>query len=177
MKRVLITLLALIALGLCAICIRQWKLEHDLRFNIAELRALLIAENKKRVEAEEKVEQYGLEIERLNGLRKDIEARLLETTEEMELRTHDQGSRGYSIAVLMNETIRSTNDLEAYKRLAGQGSDALKKHNDTVAAQNSAIEKANAQMRQLVRERDEAIEKLNARTQEFNELVQKYIKR
>jgi len=177
MKRVLITLLALIALGLCGICVWQWKLEHELRFNIAELRALLIAENKKRVEAEEKVEQYGQEIERLNGLRKDIEARLLETTEEMELRTNDQGSRGYSIAVLMNETIRSTSELEAYKRLAGQGSDALKKHNDTVAAQNSAIEKANVQLKQLVRERDEAIEKLNTRTQEFNELVQKYNKR
>lgn len=177
MKRVLITLLVLISLGLCGICVAQWQLEHRLRQTIADLRVSLIAENKKRVEAEEKVEQYGLEIDRLNGLRKDIEARLLDTTEEMELRTNDQGSRGYSIAVLMNETIRSTNDLEAYKKLAGQGSEALKKHNDTVAAQNSAIEKANAQLKQLVRERDEAIEKLNTRTQEYNELVQKYNKR
>ena len=35
------------------------------------------------------------------------------------------------------------------------------------------IEKANTQIKQLLSERDEAITKLNARTIEFNELVEK----
>ncbi|MES2597791.1 MAG: hypothetical protein V4662_20835 [Verrucomicrobiota bacterium] len=177
MKRALISLLVLISLALCGICVFQWQREFRLRATIDHLSNLLIAENKLRVAAEEKVEQYGREIERLNTLRKEIEVRLLDGTEQIQLLTDDQAARGFSIAVLMNETIRSSNELEAYKRLAGQGNDALKKHNDTVTAQNSAIEKANAQLKQLVKERDEAITQLNARTQEFNELVQKYNKK
>lgn len=177
MKRALITLLVLISLALCGICVFQWQREFRLRATIEKLSNLLIAENKARVAAEEKVEQYGREIERLNTLRQEIEVRLLDATERIQLLTDDQSARGYSIAVLMNEAIRAGNELESYKRLAGQGSDALKKHNDTVAAQNSAIEKANAQLKQLVKERDDAITQLNARTQEYNELVQKYNKK
>ena len=45
-----------------------------------------------------------------------------------------------------------------------------------VRMQNSAIEKANTQLRQLARERDEAISQLNERTKAFNELVEKYNK-
>jgi hypothetical protein len=52
----------------------------------------------------------------------------------------------------------------------------LKDHNAAVTAQNSAIEKQNALLKQLANERDTAIEKLNARTREFNELVEKYNK-
>lgn len=176
MKRVLLALLVLISLGLCGICVVQWQREHRLRANIAALKDALVEENQKRVEAEAKVEQYGQEIERLTSIRKEIEARLLDLTEEVHNLTDDQSARGYSIAVMMNKTMRAENELDAYKKLAGQGTDALKKHNETVGAQNSAIEKANAQLRQLAKERDEAIEKLNARTREFNELVEKYNK-
>ena len=45
-----------------------------------------------------------------------------------------------------------------------------------MTAQNAAIEKANANIKQLVEERDSAITKLNARVQEYNELVEKYNK-
>lgn len=176
MKRVLLSLLVLISLGLCGICLVQWKREFDLRSRISELRAALVAENKLRVEAEAKVEQYGLEIERLNAIRKEIESRLVDLTEDVHDLTQDQAARGYSIAVLMNEAVRAGNELIAYKKLAGQGSDVLKKHNETVTAQNSAIEKANTQLRQLAKERDEAITRLNERTREFNELVEKYNK-
>lgn len=176
MKRVLIALLVLISLSLCGICVVQWQREFRLRETIATLTAKLIEENKQRIAAEEKVEQYSQEIERLNGIRMDIESKLLTTTEELRDRTLDQTARGYSIAILMNETIRSTSELAAYQKLAGQGSEALKKHNETVSEQNSAIEKANAALRQLAKERDEAITKLNARTIEFNQLVEKYNK-
>jgi chromosome segregation ATPase len=176
MKRALLVLLVLISLGLCGICVVQWQREFRLRAHIAALKDALAEENHKRVEAEAKVEQYGQEIERLTSIRKEIEARLLDLTEEVRNLTDDQSARGFSIAVLMNKAILAENQLDAYKKLAGQGTDALKKHNDTVSAQNSAIEKANAQLRQLAGERDDAIEKLNTLTREFNELVEKYNK-
>lgn len=176
MKHLLQILLALVALSLCGICVLQWQREARLRARIVGLVHDLEAENKLRVQAEQKVAEYEIEIERLNGLRSEIEAKLLTTTEELRDRTLDQTARGFSIAILMNETIRSTSELAAYQKLAGQGSDALKKHNETVSEQNTAIEKANAQLKQLAKERDEAITKLNARTTEFNELVEKYNK-
>jgi chromosome segregation ATPase len=176
MKRILISLLVIISLGLCGICLAQWQREYRLRSSISDLRTALIAENKQRLEAEAKAEQYGQEIERLNAIRKEIEARLLDLTETVHDLTKDQSARGYSIAVLMNETIRARSELAAAQKLAGQGGEMLKKHNETVSAQNSAIEKANAQLRQLAQERDEAIRRLNERTREFNELVEKYNK-
>jgi len=176
MKRVLLALLVFISLGLCCICLVQWQREFHLRAVITKLSGELVAENELRVEAEDKVEQYGLEIERLNGIRKDIEAKLLIATEEIQKLTADQSARGYSIAVLMNEAIRATSELDAYKKLVGKGTDALKDRNAEVVAQNAAILKANAQIKQLVGERDDAITKLNARLQEFNELVEKYNK-
>lgn len=176
MKRTLTALLVLISLGLCAICVVQWQREFRLRETIGELRSKLVAENKLRVDAEQKVEEYGREIERLNSLRAEIESKLLTTTEELRDRTVDQGARGYSIAVIMNEAIRTSSELEAIEKLAGKGTEAIKQRNAEVTAQNAAIEKANAQIKQLVGERDEAITKLNARILEFNELTEKYNK-
>lgn len=176
MKRVLLALLVLISLSLCGICVVQWQREARLRARITELVRQLEAENKLRVQAEQKVEDYGREIERLNSLRAEIESKLLTTTEELRDRTIDQTARGFSIAVIMNETIRTSSELEAIEKLAGKGTDAIKQRNAEVTAQNAAIEKANVQIKQLVSERDEAITKLNARILEFNELTEKYNK-
>lgn len=176
MKRVLLALLVLISLSLCGICVVQWQREARLRARITDLVKQLEAENKLRVQAEQKVEEYGREIERLNSLRAEIESKLLTTTEELRDRTADQTARGFSIAVIMNETIRTSSELEAIEKLAGKGTEAIKQRNAEVTAQNAAIEKANVQIKQLVSERDEAITKLNARILEFNELTEKYNK-
>ncbi len=177
MKRFLLFLLALISLGLCAVMYLQWQRETQMLARITDLAHRLEAENKQRVQAEQKVHEYSQEISRLEGLREEIEAKLLTLTEEVKNRTMDQSSRGFSIAVIMNEAIRASSELAALKQVAGHGTEAIQKRNAEVSAQNAAIEKANAQIKQLLSERDEAILKLNARTREFNELVEKYNKR
>jgi chromosome segregation ATPase len=176
MKRILLALLVLISLSLCGICVLQWQREARLRARIITLVNQLEAENKLRIQAEQKVQEYAREIERLNSLRAEIESKLLTTTEELRDRTVDQTARGYSIAVIMNEAIRTRSELVAIEKLAGKGTEAIKQRNEEVTAQNTAIEKANTQIKQLLSERDEAITKLNARTIEFNELVEKYNK-
>ena len=45
MKRLLLTLLVLISLGLCAICVVQWQREARLRGHISDLVKRLEAEN------------------------------------------------------------------------------------------------------------------------------------
>lgn len=176
MKAFLFFLLALIVLGLCGICVVQWQREFVLNARIDEITAQLIAENKLRIQFEEKAMRYEQEIARISTLRAETEAALLDATEQVQLLTADQSARGFSIAVLMNETVAAKSELAAYQQLAGKGTEAIKDRNTEVSAQNAAIEKANAALKQLASERDSAITKLNARTQEFNELVEKYNK-
>jgi len=176
MKAFLFSLLTLIVLGLCGICLVQWQREFVLNAKIDEITDQLIAENKLRIQFEEKAMRFEQEIARISQLRAETEAALLDATEQVQLLTADQTARGYSIAVLMNETLRATAELTAYKQLAGKGTEAIKERNTEVSAQNEAIAKANAALKQLAAERDDAITKLNARTQEFNALVEKYNK-
>lgn len=176
MKAFLYYILAFIVFALCGICADQWRREFKLNRRIDELTAMLVAENKLRIEFEEKAFRFEKEIARISHLRAETEAALLDATEKIMLMTEDQSARGYSIALWMNEATLVKSELAAYKQLAGKGTDAIKDRNTEVSVQNEAIEKANASLRQLVSERDELIGKLNARTKEFNELVDKYNK-
>lgn len=175
MKRLLNTLLIVILLGLCVVSVVQWKREARLRGHIADLVKRLEAENAARVEAERKVREYEREIARLTELRAEIEAKLLEVTRDYNDLSRDSVARGITIAVYMREFMQAQAGFEA-ARLAIGKEGAIKERNTTVTAQNEAIEKQNAMLKQLASERDAAIEKLNARTLEFNELVEKYNK-
>ncbi|TDU72863.1 hypothetical protein EI77_01329 [Prosthecobacter fusiformis] len=176
MKAFLFFLLSLIVLGLCGICIVQWKREFVLNERIEELTAQLIAENELRIQAEEKGLRLEQEIARITTLRAETESALLDATEQVQLLTVDQTSRGYSIGIWMNDARTAKAELAAYKQLAGKGTDALKDRNSEVSAQNTAIEKANDTIKQLASERDSAITKLNTQVREYNALVEKYNK-
>lgn len=176
MKAFLFSLLTLFVLGLCGVCLVQWQREFVLNARIDEITAQLVAENKLRIEFEEKAMRFEQEIARLTTLRADTEAALLDATEQVQLLTVDQSGRGYSLGVWMNAASGAKAELAAYKRLAGEGTDALKDRNTEVTSQNQAIEKANATIKELVTERDGVINQLNARTREYNELVEKYNK-
>jgi len=176
MKRLLITLLVLVSLGLCAVCVVQWQRETRLRGHITDLVKRLEAENAARVEAERKVKEYEKEIERLTELRAEVEAKLVEVTREYNDLSRDSVALGITIAVYMRELMQTQANFSAAQSALGQGSNVMREHSAAVTAQNAAIEKQNELLKQLARERDSAIEKLNARTIEFNEMVEKYNK-
>jgi len=176
MKRLLNTLLVVISLGLCAVCMVQWQREARLRGHILDLVKRLEAENTLRIEAERKVREYEKEIARLTELRAEVEARLVEVSREYNNLSADSVARGISIAIYMREVAQMQHGLEATQRAFGKEAEAIKSHNSVVTTQNSAMEKQNELLKQLAEERNDAIAKLNARTREFNELVEKYNK-
>ena len=176
MKRLLTTLLVVISLGLCAVCIVQWQREARLRGHILDLVKRLEAENNLRIEAERKVREYEKEIARLTELRAEVEAKLVEVSREYNDLSADSVARGITIAIYMRELMQMQHGLEATQLAFGKGTEALKSHNSVVTSQNSAMEKQNELLKQLVEERTDAISKLNARTREFNDLVEKYNK-
>lgn len=176
MKRFLNTLIVLVSLGLCAVCVVQWVREDRLRGHISDLVKKLEAENALRIDGERKIAEYAKEIERLTALRAEVEAKLLVVTEELNVTRNDSAARGITLALFLAERAEMQGKLAVYESAVGKSSTALKEHNSAVAAQNDAIAKQNALLKTLTSERDAAITKLNARTQEFNELVEKYNK-
>lgn len=176
MKSFLFSLLTLFVLGLCGVCALQWQREHVLNERVDALVDELIAENQKRLELEEKAGRFEKEIERLTTLRSETEASLLEAMAKLDELTVDQGARGYSIGFWMKTAQQAQAESSTSAQLAGKTSEAIKDRNTEVGAQNEAIEKANVALRKLASERDDLIAQLNARTQEFNALVEKYNK-
>ncbi len=176
MKRLLITLLVLISLALCAVSVEQWRREARLRGAIDDLIKKLQVENAAKVEAQRKVREYEREIERINALRAEVEAKLVEVTRDFNTLTVDNIARGITIAIYMIELNHTQTGYEAARVALGQGADAIKDRNTAVTGQNSTIEQQNAMLKKLADERDAAITKLNARTRDFNELVEKYNK-
>ncbi len=174
MKRLFTILLILAALGLCAICIVQWKREVGLRLEIESLTGQLNSEHEARLAAEEQVEVYKQEIGRITQLREEVEAKLAEATERLGVLSDDLIGRGMSIAVLMQEIRGMEVELTHLRPLATQGAESVEERNEAVAQQNSAIQKQNEMLKQVAAERDAAISKFNAQVKAYNELVEKY---
>lgn len=139
--------------GLCGICLFQWHREARLRGTTREIAARLQAEILARHEAEARVTTLEAEVNRISGIRDDLETRYQQALGELRAVADDSVSRGQTILALAD--------------LAASGGP------EAVQAQNEAIQTTNERIRQLVAERDDAIRKLNARTREYNELVRR----
>lgn len=176
MKSILTGLLILVTLTLCGLCVIQWQREADFRARISELGLALNEETDKRIQAEEQVAAFEKEIERLTQLRADTEAKLLEVSTRLVAVEADQLFRGNSIHILGLEFQRARAEAQAARDTLAKTQAAVAEHNNSVDGQNAAITKANTLLKQLTSERDAAIEKLNQRTRELNELVTKYNK-
>ncbi|MBL9116715.1 MAG: hypothetical protein JNJ83_17035 [Verrucomicrobiaceae bacterium] len=176
MKSLLQGLLVIISLGLCAVCVVQWTLEAKLRDHITGLNKQLVSENDARIEAERKNAEYVREIERLETLRAEANARLNEALEELSLGVCVEYGHRYALALAEGDLAAAKSETAAALKQLGSEVGNIKDFNANVQAQNEAIEKQNALLKKLAAERDDAISKLNARTKEFNELADKYNK-
>lgn len=143
MKNLPVSLLIIASLGLCVVCVAQWRRESTFRQKIAEGLTALQAEAEAGRSLAEKVAGYEQEIARLTQLRADTEAKLIEVTDEL-------------------TGIRS--------QLTESGLAAVERARE-VDAQNAAITEANARLQQVTAERDQAIEELNKRTRAYNDLM------
>ena len=152
MNRALTIALAAILAVLCGLCLWQWKREADFRAAIASLHDALASETKAHSESLQRITVLESEIQRLTKLRDDTERQYLTTLAELRALQPDWIARGQTSAIL--------------SQLAAAA--------PASESQNEAIARQNALLKQLTAERDAAIEKLNARTREWNVLTEKY---
>jgi cell division protein ZapA (FtsZ GTPase activity inhibitor) len=151
-NRALTIALAGILTLLCGLCLWQWKREADFRAAIASLDGKLDAETRAHHDALKRITILEGEIQRLSKLRDDTEAQYLTTLQELRSLQPDWAARGHTI--------------DALSRLAAAAPAA--------ESQNDAITRQNEMLKQLAAQRDDAIQKLNARTRELNAVTEKY---
>ena len=154
MNRPLLITLATVLAALCGLCLWQWKREADFRAAIVDYHTRLEAETKAHSETRQRVTVLEAEVARITKLRDDTEAQYLKTLAELRAIEPDWAARGRTI--------------EALSQLAAAAPAAEN--------QNAAIAKQNELLKSLTAERDAAIQKLNARTREFNALTERYNK-
>lgn len=151
MNRLLTIALAAILAILCGLCLWQWKREADFRAAIAGFSGQLDAEKQAHGQSRQRLAMLEAEIARLTKLREDTEAQYLTTLAELRALQPDWIARGLTSEIL--------------SRLAAAAF--------AVESQNAAIARQNELLKQVTAERDDAIQKLNARTRELNALTEK----
>jgi len=153
-NRALTIALASVLTLLCGVCLWQWKREADFRAAIAGFSGQLDAEKKAHGQSRQRLTVLEAEIARLTKLRDDTEAKYLTTLAELRAIQPDWIARGLTSDFL--------------SRLAAAA--------PAVESQNAAIARQNELLKQVTSERDDAIQKLNARTRDLNALTEKYNK-
>jgi chromosome segregation ATPase len=160
-----------VTLALCALCVAQWAREASFRARMNELERDLVGQGRLRSEAVAQAEVFTQEIERLTTLRADTEARLLEMTARVQELEQANRPRDEKLAALESEVTQLRDEAGAAREALARSTAAVAGQNSAVEEHNAIIEKASTQLKKVTAERDEAIEKLNARTRAYNELV------
>jgi cell division protein ZapA (FtsZ GTPase activity inhibitor) len=150
-NRALTIALAAVLAALCGLCLWQWKREADFRAAIAGLAGQLDAGERAHAESRRRITALEAELSRIHKLRDDAERQYLSTLAELRDLQPDWIARGLTS--------------DALSRLAAAAS--------AVESQNAAIARQNELLKQVTAERDDAIQKLNARTRELNALTEK----
>ena len=152
MSRSLHTVLGIILAALCGLCVWQWKREAEFRSALRDLSGRLDAETRAHGEARARIAVLEGEVQRVEKLRSDTEAKYLAAVEELRGLQVDWQARALTIDILSRAAA------------AGEASET----------QSALIAKQNEMLRKVAAERDDAIQKLNARTRELNSVTEKY---
>jgi chromosome segregation ATPase len=92
-------------------------------------------------------------------------------TARVQAMEQEQGLRDEKRDALESEVQQLRAEGVAAREVLARSTAAVASQNNAVEEHNAIIEKASTQLKKVTAERDEAIEKLNARTRAYNELV------
>ncbi|MSU57184.1 MAG: hypothetical protein EXS35_03205 [Pedosphaera sp.] len=160
MKNPLQTLLIVLALSLCALCVYQWHVEAGLRTNIQK-REDVQHDLKESIQAlQADVKRNNEEIKRLDGLKNEL--------------TETVKSNKTQIAKMMKDLEKGDLEVEKGLKIIEAHKAALAQANEAIKKQNEDVKKQNEDMKKLSDDRNEAVVKYNKLITEFNELAQKW---
>lgn len=159
-----VTLLGVLALGLCGLCAFQWVRETRLRQRVEALEGEKGKVADEKVAAEAQGQRFQQEIQRIESER----AELFRTVEANNAR----------VAALKTEAAVAKQEVERLAKQAAALKEALDRVNANTERANEQISRLNTDLRRLADERNKAVERFNelaARRDEelkrYNELV------
>ncbi|HSI64574.1 MAG TPA: hypothetical protein VLE43_15705 [Candidatus Saccharimonadia bacterium] len=174
MTKFLGILFGLLVLGMCGLCAKQWVRETELRTSLKEVEVLLDEERDKRHDLEEKLAAWEKEIKQLTQ-RIDEQGLKIAAQEQEAVATRQLLATETARADQLQKKLSATSSgMEQSKEAIETQNAAVTAQNEAIKKQNATIEKQNQMLKDLATERDGAVEKLNTRTKEFNELMEKY---
>jgi chromosome segregation ATPase len=174
MTKFLGILFGLLVIGMCGLCVKQWVRETELRTSLKEVEVLLDEERDKRHDLEEKLSSWEKEIKQLTQ-RIDEQGLKIAAQEQEAVATKQLLATETARADQLKKKLSATaSGMEQSKEAIESQNAAVAAQNAAVAAQNATITKQNQMLKDLAAERDGAVDKLNARTKEYNELMEKY---
>jgi chromosome segregation ATPase len=162
MKNFLQNLLIFFALALCALIAFQWVRETDLRKRVQGLTDTIHDKMESIQNLEASVRRDEAEIQRLDGIKKDLSLTIKSNTVQ--------------ITGLSRDLDRATNLLAQAKAQIDIYKDALQKANDSILKQNEEIKKQNEDMKKLAEDRNEVVKKFNTMAKDYNDLATKWNK-
>ena len=162
MKNSLQNLLILLALCLCGLVAFQWVRETDLRKDVQSLTDTVHDKMEAIQNLQGTVKHDEAEIQRLEGLRNELNALAKTNAAQIAGLTKD-------LEKATNALDRSEKQIEVYK-------DALQKANENILKQNEDIKTQNEELKKLAEERNEVVKKFNKMATDYNELVNKWNK-
>lgn len=159
-----VTLLVVLALGLCGLCAFQWVRETRLRQRVEALEGEKVQVAEEKAAAEAQGQRFQQEIQRIESER----AALFRTVETNNAR----------VVALKAEATAAKQDVDRLAKQVAALQEALDRVNSNTERANEQIARLNTDLRRLADERNKAVERFNelaARRDEelkrYNELV------
>ena len=153
MKRLLETLLIVLALALCGLCASQWSREQRLRQSIDELKD----DQKKKTEKIENLVAANKRFDEQVGA-------LIQKSSELEAASRDQA---HNVADMNRKLARA-------ESLANSLTNAVSQLREAVEDRNNKIREANEKIKGLANERNDVVKKSNELVAKSNEIIKKY---
>jgi chromosome segregation ATPase len=152
-----VTILILLALGLCGLCGYQWWREAGLRLQVEEKNRGLQALTDEKAAAEAQGKRYEAEIKRLEADREANEKATADAKSEL----------SKTVAALKKAEFdgeRAAAERSLYK-------EAVDKANQAIKEQNEGVKNLNAEYKKLVEDRNEIVQKYNKLTTDYEKVV------
>lgn len=163
-----------ISLGLSLLVVVQWTRESSLRKELSGMDVRLISSEAETSDLKDKVRSWGEEITRLTELNKTAESKAEEQKQEIARLTGILQARDAAEATA-SASASPGGPTDVAATLKARNEEVIRQ-NEATTKLNEAVTRQNASLQKLVRERDDLVDKLNARTRELNELTLKYNK-
>ena len=154
-----VTVLIVLALGLCGLCAFQWVRETKLRVRVDELQAERQKLNDEKASVEAQGRRFQEEIQRVERER----AELFKTTQ----------TNNEALVKARAELAKASLEGERFRKTADAYKEGFDKANESIRQQNEGLLKMKADITKVLAERNQAVEKYNELVKLYDEAVQK----